>query len=329
MTEKKFEIAGTVSIVSTGKKTVAKEAFEKVLEDQLQAPTSIGSSLEDLFDRFSKLIYVIDASGSMGDGMKPDAEQVDYIWTEDAVQEGRELLIEMIEEGDTILDPEAGVDLTVAKVKKLSDEDVKKVILEEGLESGIGVETKLKVGGSFKGRTKMMAVKDAAKEFVRARFKKYPDARVIVYKFEQAPAMLSPGATEQGTLDAIDRLPDFGGGGTDIFKAVERAVFECKKRPSEVKVHHIVLVSDGLDSGARGVQNLVSVMKEIGIVFDFIFIQGRNDDAELDGVINVLRGVCEATGGEFTIVKTEKDFVQKFLAVSNRKCLPPAPKQLK
>ena len=66
-------------------------------------------------------------------------------------------------------------------------------------------------------------------------------------------------------------------------------------------------------------------MKELGIVFDFIYMLGASPDQQGEQVAKVMRNLCEATGGEYTVVKTEEDFIQKFLEVSKRPMLP-APK---
>src|SRR5208283_1356000 len=131
-------------------------------------------------------------------------------------------------------------------------------ILMEGLEAKSGIALERNYGYRTQGRSKMMAVKDAAKDFVHQRFQKHPDAKVGVFQFEGHPMLLcAPGAQEQEVLEALNRLPDFGGGSTDIYRAVDRAIGECRRHPSEVNAHHVVLVSDGCDYGAREVKNLL------------------------------------------------------------------------
>ena len=171
----------------------------------------------------------------------------------------------------------------------------------------------------------MQALKEAAKEFVHKRFEKFPDARVLLYMFEYDPKLLSNGGAEGETLQALNQLPDAGGGGTNIFRAVDRAVNDCKRVKGDIGANHIVLVSDGLDGGARQVEGLLEKMKELRVVFDFIFMQGGTSMDPRDSVILSLQRVCEQTGGEFAIVKTEKDFELKFLKASSRLCLPPGP----
>jgi hypothetical protein len=84
--EKKFEVTGNVSIVSTGKKEVFKEDFEKVVDSMNGAPVmDAGSSLADIYDHYSKLLYVVDASISMGEGMLSEDTIKRYKWTPEIV----------------------------------------------------------------------------------------------------------------------------------------------------------------------------------------------------------------------------------------------------
>lgn len=313
MNDDKFDgVVGPVSIVSTGKKTVQKEDFEAAIE----VPTSVGESMDDIYDHYSRLIYTIDASGSMRGGMLQEDRINRFLWTDSMLKNFRErIAAEQLENGDD----------TEVPVSSLSDAELKMKIIDEGLNYTYGIKLPINSGFVPKTRSKMQAVKDAAKDFVQKRFRKFPDAKVTVFGFETQPYLLSAGEKQEDVLLAISRLQDTGGGGTNIFAAVEKAVGECKERPSQVGVHHIVLVSDGLDENAVTVRNLIPEMLRIGIVFDFIFIQGESGVVD-SHTIEVLKDVCEQTGGEFSVVRTEKDFVQKFLTASERKCLPPGPK---
>ncbi len=351
MTDKKFEVAGNVSIVPTGQKTVSKEAFETAVDNVVPSTTAgAGDTLTDMYDRFSKLIYAIDASGSMGEGMLSDESIKMYKWSPELLEkfmlamekdkyfekqwkeDQKEMAEEYEEDGDAFEedgDAFEGDGSSPVDVRSLTEAQLKMEIVSENLSQKYGVP--LEVNYSFnnrnRSRSKMMALKDAAKNFVHSRFQKFADARVGVFSFEDSPSLLcAAGASEEEVMQAINRLPDNGGGGTNIYRAVERVVNECKKRPSEVGLHHIVLVSDGCDYGGIQVKNLLPKMKELGIVFDFIYMIGASGDVgNSEEVAKVLREVCEATGGEYTIVKTEEDFEKKFLAVSKRPLLP-APK---
>jgi hypothetical protein len=334
MVDKKFEVAGNVSIVSTGKSSVPKEEFEKTVDAAIKgADVGAGESLADMYDRFSKLLYAIDASGSMAEGMLNEDTINQYKWTPEILAQFRDKmkadksLSDDIEEWDEDAEEEV-MRAFPLDVDGMGDDELKMYILTENLQQkySIHVDMDYSRGSRKRQRTKMAALKDAAKNFVHDRFLKFKDARVGVFSFEDSPQLLCvAGATEDEVMAAINRLPDAGGGGTNIYRAVERVVGECKKRPSEVGLHHIVLVSDGCDYGAAQVEGLVPKMKELGIVFDFIYMVGASPDNQGEDTAKVMRRVCEMTGGEYTVVKTEQDFIEKFLTVSNRPMLP-APK---
>jgi hypothetical protein len=339
--EKKFEVAGNVSIAHSGKTTVMeKEEFEKAVDT---VSAGAGQSLTEMYDRYSRLLYVIDASGSMGDGLLSEDTIRQFKWTPEILEAFRKQMdkdgyftkmaakksvADIDEEDEFDEDDEEDFEEEEPEFTSaydLSDDQLKWEIVSNNLQYEYDVNLPTDYQFRRKGRSKMMAVKDAAKGFVGERFKKFSDAKVGVFKFEDNPElMVSPGASEQEVINAINRLPDGGGGGTNIYRAVDRAVNELQKRGSELKLNHIVLVSDGADHGAINIKNLVPNMKANGIVFDFIYIKGPGQDPTAEAVGEVLKGVCEATGGEYTVVTTEKDFEVKFLAVSNRPLLPPA-----
>lgn len=340
MANKKFEVAGNVSIISTGQSTVHKEEFEKVV-DRATVDAGEGTTLTDMYDRFSKLLYVIDSSGSMGEGMLSDDSLKLYKWTPEILEQFRvameadDTLVEeepeQFDEDEEFLEESEEEDpeqiLEHIDVRAMSDNEIKMAVIRDRLDSKYNIHLEMNYSARLKSRSKMMALKDAAKEFVHIRFMRFKDARVGVFSFEDRPKLLcAAGASEEEVMNGIERLPDFGGGGTNIYAAVEQVVNECKKRPSEVGLHHIVLVSDGCDGGGVRVRDLVPKMKELGIVFDFIYMVGVSGDNQGEAVARVMQEVCEATGGEYTVVKTEKDFEQKFLAVSSRLMLP-APKK--
>lgn len=334
MTDKKFEVTGNVSIVPTGQKTVSKEAFETAVDNITSAGAGEGTTLTDMYDRFSKLLYAIDSSGSMGEGMVNDDYVNQFKWTPEilekfrlAMEESKYFERQLKAEREDMEDLEYAADAEeVIDVRSLTDAQLKMEIIKEGLSDEYSIPLEMDYKKRSKSRSKMMALKDAAKNFVHSRFQKFADARVGVFSFEDSPSLLcAAGASEEEVMSSINRLPDNGGGGTNIYRAVDRVVNECKKRPSEVGLHHIVLVSDGCDYGGIQVKSLVPKMKELGIVFDFIYMLGVSPDQQGEEVAKVMRAVCEATGGEYTVVKTEEDFEQKFLAVSNRPLLP-APK---
>lgn len=324
--EKKFDIAGGVSIITTGKKTVKKDLFDQIADTVNQALP--GQSMGDIYDRFSKLIYLVDTSGSMGQGIDSgDSAELD--WTQDWLDRCKQELVDQLDDGELIINPDSGVDLTVSEANKLSVEMLKQIYIDSMIAMDLQVPEKKIVkyishlNPSY--LSKMQSLKKAARDFVSKKFKKNPDSRVLVYSFEMTPRLLSNGASEDDVIKAINSLEPSGG--TNIFSAVRGAVNDCGKMRSDIGANHIVLVSDGCDDGAIQVQNLLDEMREQRVVFDFIFMKGRDDHfTESNPIIVSLIKVCEMTGGQFTIVETAKDFETKFLQASSRKCLPPGPK---
>lgn len=287
-----------------------------------------GNSLADMYDRYKKLIYVFDISWSMNDGMAMEDFVRSYKWPKEKLDEFRAAVKAVMEE----MDDEDAVDGDILEQEENvfdfdlnDDEALKRAILEHNWQRDFGIA--LEKNESFKPVTitKMTAVKNAAKEFVNARFNKFPDAQVLVYAFDNRVEQRTRGFGRDIVLSALDSLNPAGG--TDITPAVKAAVAECRARPSQLGANHIVLVSDGMDYNAVDVEKLLPEMKQRNIVFDFIFVTGSDTLSPSDmHVINVLEKICKETGGEFTTVRTVKDFQVKFLQASTRLCLPPGPK---
>lgn len=338
-----FDDLEGVSITSTGKATKqVKPEYEQIVE---QATASVGvpggKGIEKILDEHRKLLYVVDRSGSMADGMR-DEEQLDaYIFPDEKLKALRVHLKKMEKASKAVADvsdeeEQAFADMgeQMQLISELSDNELKAHIIASGKAAGRWGSEKLIFEGfefpinsktKHNSKTKMQALKGAAKKFVATRFQQHKDAMVGLMAFEDSSEILAyAGASEEEVLKAFDSLPDSGGGGTNIYQAVREALSEFKARPSLVGANHMVLVSDGLDLGATKVENMLETMKGLTLVFDFIYLQGSTPDQEGEVVAKVLRRVCEATGGEYTVVKTNQDFEVKFLAVSNRPLLPPA-----
>lgn len=335
--KKSFDVVGGMSIVSTGQKIEQEKAdFEKAAEN---VSVGEGTTLNDMYDQYSKLYYLIDESLSMGEGLTDDDSIKRFMWTPAILQQFRDLmakeyqteLAEWQEEMDEVDkdDDELVEEMESSKPMDpagVTDDELKRQILYQGLPGKYNIDIPINYNYRSAGRSKMMAVKDAAKKFVAERFKKFSDARVGVFKFTTDQVLLCEAGTPEATvLAAINRLADGGTGGTSIYPAIDRVLRECKRRPSEVNLHHIVLVSDGEDPSAMKVMNLLPRMKELGVVFDFIYIIGEGGDGSSKDLAALLREMCSSTGGEYLEVRTKEDLEKKLLAVSNRPMLP-APK---
>jgi hypothetical protein len=326
---------------------------------------SKGATLESIYDRYTRLLYLIDVSGSMANSLL-DLSDVDHfrwdekVWEtigkrienaktraavdmeemaaflgtdEEAEDEDEDEDDEEEEEEDWLRDPSAthkGI-----SIHKLSHEDLLNDIFWLGIEGLSKPEQKLQIiSGSawtevdlmpVNGRklaqvSKMEAVKQNGRKMIEERYAKFPDADVHLLFFEGSVSYRKPSCKE----DLLNQLkgvrPD--GGSTDISGAMRRAIEMCKKNPSPVNSHHIVLVTDGLDSEAAQVKFMIPEMKELSIVLDFIHVSSPQESGWGENASAVLKEVCQELGGSYSLVKRISDFENRFLAASRRLCLP-------
>ncbi|MDE1971154.1 MAG: VWA domain-containing protein [Patescibacteria group bacterium] len=188
--------------------------------------------------------------------------------------------------------------------------------------------------------SKLAVMKRAALRFVKDRYTKYPDAKVGVIKFDERPEILSIGASQEQTMVAIDQKVTEGGS-TDIYRAIECALNQCKKSKGAAP-HHLVVVTDGIDSSIfdlmpdddgkgeksearlcwhRRRSELLTVAKETNAVCDVIFIVALDERNEYKAEKDTLSRYVRATGGVIEIVDSVESLETKLLAVSGRKLL--------
>jgi len=317
-------------IVSSGTPTVQhKEDFETIAHN-----AGVGIGGDDLYERYGKLVYLFDNSGSMDSRMPMSDSPSLYEWDAELLKKFRKAMQEYLEaqkdcdvdegeedEFDDVLDAEPLFDSI-----PFDDEELKRLIVDADLAD----EFKIKLPKTYNpygssGKSKIQAVKDAARGFVENRFEKYPDANVMVFGFAESASVFARGAGKEEVLNGVESL-DAQGGNTRIFTAMRTVIGEFKKRPSQVRCHHVVLVTDGFDNDSDLMTGHLSNLQELGIVVDFIFVKGHDDSQDDNRLykekIDAIRLVCEKTGGEYTEVNTVDDFETKFLAVSNRPMLP-------
>lgn len=279
-----------MALVTTGAATeTLEEQFEKIANTAKEA-----KSLEGMYDELMQMVYTIDISGSMGDGLPP---------------------------GDDELEAEIAEELTGLE----TDEELAEIAKQKR-----AAKIRLAASKANKRRfgiygptyvTKLQAVKDASMEFVNQRFDKFPNAEVSLVAFNNTAVTKACGKSRQATLDAISFLHTDGG--TNIHGAVIHSMGLCKKSKKSI-VHHIVLVSDGMDYSGQRVEELVPEMLTVGVIFDFILIRAENGrEEEVDQTVEALKRTCAATGGEFSIVTNVKQFKKQFALASARLCLPP------
>jgi hypothetical protein len=290
---------------------------------ETQNPLNIGGGqkLEEVYDRLMKLIFLFDTSGSMGDTIIDDTDFSQWAWDMKAIRAKLVACDAEVANAQAQIGPDADVadavdELTLrcAGLKTATDDEIKGFILREDLTQYFGVLSL----SSQPRKSKMAVVRDLASSEIRKRIAKYNESDIRVITFDQNPH--TKGARTQSELVAAvsSMMP---AGGTDICAAVEAAMRLCKKAPSPVNLHHLVLISDGLDYGAVRVKSLIPEMKRLGVVFDYIYIKGTSENDE--DITSVLKQVCEETGGEFVEVQKVKDLAQKFIAAAERKMLPP------
>lgn len=329
---------------------------------QLVHTPQTSSSIEDLYDRYTKHIYVLDNSGSMNHEMlgADDFENWNFTakhfaeiqkridnakiraaagWipgTESAgecglfeVEEDEETespdsaisrddlekLEGIVEIGNISDDPDS--DEFWLSLDELTQEERKQSIILEGRTQEMYSMYRKTNSQDF---TKLEIMKKAAKRMIQERVDKYPDANLGVVRFG-GNASAIPSTTLDGLLHAVDSLTGHEGD-TNIPNAIKAALKLCKKSPSLVNSHHIILVTDGMDHRGDQVESMVPEMREKGIVLDFIHVDSNIDRRYADSNAVALQRACVATGGVFTHVNKVKDFETKFFEAARRLCLP-------
>lgn len=323
-----------LAIVSSGSVTKQHtEDFETIVNN-----AGAGASTDEIYDRFGKLVYLFDDSNSMDQHMSNSISPDMYEWDAELLAKFRKAMenyLSQIEkkaasdDGDDRFGDDEDEEEPLFNEIPVSDEELKRLICALGLDDEFKI--KLEPSSTFYRpksgtKSKIQAVKEAARGFVEKRFAKYPEANVLVFSFDQDCRALSRAANKDAVMNGVNQL-QAQGGNTRIVPAVATVIGEFKRRPSPVSAHHMVLVTDGYDNADGLMTDLLPQLKELGIVFDFIFVKGTScfeDDYRYKNKIDAIKQVCEATGGEYTEVKTVDDFEQKFLAYSNRPLLPAA-----
>lgn len=314
-------------------------------------------TMSDTYAEHSKIVFLFDASGSMGCTVAADVNGASladaFIWTPEKMTEIGEACYRAVQKvsefnarlliGTASEDDDPGLDAfesqcvslcrenMFADVKMPTDDEIKARIVRNDKTLDFGILPV--VGKSTRPPTRMELVKRLASVEINARFKKFPNARVAVVAFGgNAVTLFDDGEASQVDA-AVAQLDENGmkmpvegmsysqsrvnSDETNILGAVSHGMDICRAKPSAVGVHHFILVTDGSANG--NLETWVPVMKSSGVVLDYIHI-GENCYVN-DGV----KAACAATGGEFMVCNTEKDIAEKFTLAAARLCLPPAP----
>lgn len=290
-------------------------------------------TISDIYAHHQKLVYLIDVSASMMGTVAGTEDIRLYLWSPETMTKIRAAIADadakvnaaFPDDNEDDEDDDAGfTDIPVvsdemkvlASLKTLGDDEVKLALLKAGL-AGNFAPRNWAVTGEL--TSKLGLVKKMAKKMVDERYQKYPDADVECMVFDTRVKFLGS-RTPDELLTSIEAIQL--GGGTDIFGAVKTAIDLCKDQPSRIKLHHLVLVTDGADGGAKTLPDLLDSMKDEGVVLDFIWIRNPQEDMYTMEAAKVIEQVVKATGGTYKEVSNAKEFETQFLEASTRKLLP-------
>jgi hypothetical protein len=199
----------------------------------------------------------------------------------------------------------------------ITDEELKERVVRATLMDHFGIEVNWSRHGSASAPTRLECVKKLAKQELEKRFAKYPQSQVSMVRFGSfAESLFNDGAAVD-LWPVLDNLSIGCGGGTDILAGIRKGMDTCRKAPSQVGVHHFIVVSDGEDGEAdRTIGSWVPTLKASGICLDYIHIGDS-------GVNTGLEAACKALGGECVVVNSIKDLEAKFIEAVGRLMLPP------
>ena len=295
-------------------------------------------------DRHTKKIFVIDRSGSTHDNVAAVSRIGLLVWP-DEVFEWTRRRIENAERRQVAADDEYLSDLengeeeaTATEVEvhaidnDVPDDDEHWAALDPNDRDAIRTAVlryNLKVpfdpGTSF-STTKYKLIQAVVARAIRERVHKFPDAKIYGIFFDSKPEHIQTAVTDDESgktryrpataeeIIAAVYADYFNGGGTDITKGLASAVALCRRSPSAVKLHHVILITDGLDYGALDCVQFIEPMQKLGICLDVVHI---SDEPNTE-VGALLKRVCEQTGGEYQVADDVEAFQVKLLNAAGR-----------
>lgn len=324
-------------------------------------PASSSQSIADIYDRHTKKIFVVDESGSMSDLLFDLSAVEHFDWSkvdrkgeiEARIQRAKEAYAAEEEanayvggnpfeaDEDEDEDDEDGEGISSLFNRSDSDRPLTDNPANDHLWMGIeGLPKKEQRAAIVKtdmwnelmltmdpssrppSKAKIEVVRDLAEKMVRERLDRIPDADIHLITFgetAEAKQVYSP----ESLIAEIRNLKAWQGS-TYIFRAIRKAISLCRKSPSPVQSHHIILVTDGLAHDAPTTALLIQDMQKLGIILDVVHIsswdsgrRGLEDDRTSE-----LKQICAATGGAYTLVTRLTDLEVKYLEAGRRLCLP-------
>jgi hypothetical protein len=313
---------------------------------EFSAPSAmVFRTVEDTYSALTKRVYVVDKSGSM-DNYLLGMETVDeFNWPDDALARARARIQEALGRIAALQangQASPGIDedfigaLTLEQTDAIwksfvshNDELLKAEIVAYGLTGEIGVMRK-PAYRSHAMFSKMEGVKRFAADMIRERHEAHPDADTHLIAFDLSAYYAPPGDVEQ-LIGQVEEL-HADGIDTNIGCAVEAAIDLCEREASPVNVHHIILVTDALDTKAgEAVAPMVPIMQARNIVLDFIHVISLNELVHAENSWKRLKEYCIMTGGSYTRVDRAASFRARFVEASRKVLLlgAPDPKGLK
>ena len=292
--------------------------------------------LTDTYDEHAKLVFIFDVSGSM-DCRIAKSYTDGWTWPVEKLADIRAKCMTAAVNINAALfgglpfntsDPADGALLPLMDAERgpmgeyifsaITDEELKERVVRATLMDHFGIEVNWSKHGSASAPTRLECVKKLARQEVEKRFAKYPKSQVSVVRFGGfAESLFNDGAAAD-LWTVLDNLSIGCGGGTDILAGIRKGMDTCRKAPSQVGVHHFIVVSDGEDDEAdRTIGSWVPTLKSSGICLDYIHIGDS-------GVNTGLEAACKALGGECVVVNSIKDLEAKFITAVGRLMLPPA-----
>lgn len=289
-------------------------------------------------DRYTKKVFVLDRSASMRDTICARAELACLVWPDEFFEWAEKRIENAAVRVDALatLDEDEELSNETKVPHSLENEDtdedenwaalrdvisdrdaIRQAVLSNNLTAPFELDRPFSV-------SKADLVKAVVARTVRERVRRYPDAEIVGIMFDDRAHLIqvrvtdNEGVTKRRAttpeeLIAIVQQDDFHGGGTNITKAVGAAVSLCKRAPSKVHQHHIVLVTDGCDYGITEVVQYLDDMQTKHICLDVIHITENSGDAG-----EFFKDVCTRTGGEYQQADNVNDFQTRFLTAANR-----------
>ncbi len=293
------------------------------------------TSLNGVYDQYQKLVFLFDCSGSMSQMIASGYED-QYQWPEDKMAEIRKAAEEAWHQKDAamnepdenvraanvfMLDPQVFIlsQLCDSDGNALPDTELKREVIRHNLIGDFNIPVEW-TKHTEKPPSRIGVVKKLAKSELEKRLKKYPTGQLTVIRFGSTAHPVYEESKDVAMLwKAVEQL-DTNEGGTDILNALSLGMELCRKSPSQVNVHHFVLVTDGEDWNAgSAIIDWIPTLKASGIVLDYIHI---GDSGKNEGIAQA----CKETGGNYALVNSEKALSEKFVEAVQRKCLPPSSK---